>query len=228
MNHSSELTASDLHAWFLVYCASTRSGSFLESKTRGSRSELVLYHKVIKCWCILKSFLDLRCACYFRNAVRMAYLDPLKNPFDSFFSQGNSLAFLLKRDVQSCLFCYHKLLDTVGADNCAVVDDGKLDRKGLCNSAWFWPDLTSFNQYITGTSVLYFLTFLSLFSWDPIFLNLWDKLARQLAHLPRMSRLDTWCHTHSLSENVSEIFPVLILNRLSNFIWHDGGNYVWW
>lgn len=100
MCNNSELTASDLHAWFLVYCASTRSGSFLESKTRGSRWELVLYHKVIKCWCILKSFLDLRWASYFMNTARRVYLDPLKNPFDSFFSQGNSFAFLLKRDVQ--------------------------------------------------------------------------------------------------------------------------------
>lgn len=88
------------------------------------------------------------------------------------------------------------------------------DTKGffLKNSAWFWPDFTIFNQCIT--SVLYFLTCLSLFSWDPIFLNLWDKLARLLAHLPRMSRLDTWCHIHSLSENISKRLAVLILNRL--------------
>jgi thioredoxin-related protein len=35
------LTASDFQAWFLVYSASTRSDSFRDSSTRGSRSELV-------------------------------------------------------------------------------------------------------------------------------------------------------------------------------------------
>lgn len=36
-------TFSDLQAWFLVYSASTRSGWSLESRMRGSRSELVLW-----------------------------------------------------------------------------------------------------------------------------------------------------------------------------------------
>ena len=36
------LTFSDFQAWFLVYSASTRSGASLDSRTRGSRSGLVL------------------------------------------------------------------------------------------------------------------------------------------------------------------------------------------
>lgn len=104
------------------------------------------------------------------------------------FPKEIPLLFCLREMFNLKLTSEYKLLDTLDV---VVDDDGKLghERFFLKNSAWFWPDFTKFNQCIT--SVLYFLTFLSLFSWDPIFLNLWDKLARLQAHLPRMSRLDT-------------------------------------
>lgn len=35
------VSASDFHAWFLVYWASTKFGSALERRTKGSRSPLV-------------------------------------------------------------------------------------------------------------------------------------------------------------------------------------------
>lgn len=89
-------TRSDFQAWFFVYSASTSSGSSLDRRIRGSRSALVLSkengHRS-------GNTEDRKEKDLYMMNENQSDLEPLKNPLDSFFSQGQRAAELPRHHV---------------------------------------------------------------------------------------------------------------------------------